>query len=203
MQELKLIVEGPYAILAIKAMAKANLGEVLESINLGLRLLSGKLDFSLSVNEFYALSFYLANCEIPDKWRFSNKDKALIERLIELVIVTSRDDFNEMIVYVNGLDLCLSANKINLLIFDGNDQSSLIQHLYDRMPIHKTCDLAFKGQDILQMGLLQDARMIGRLIDDITYQVITLQLPNDYDAIHHYVQQRLDNINDSGEKNGK
>ncbi len=203
MQELKQVIEGPYATKAVKLMADSGLGDVFPELRCGLDLLVKRDEIKLSADEFYTLGFYLDGGGIPDGWRFSNRDKTAINRLIDLIHATAHDQFNEMIIYVNGLELCLQANNINQILYPGNDQSDLIKTLYGRMPIHKTCDLAFKGQDMLGLGMLKDARIIGGLIDDITYQVITLQMPNSYIEIKKFVEKKLESMDFKGEDDGK
>jgi len=202
MQELKLILASKHVLKALKSMQKAEMGSVLIPLSKGFEWVNNVSSYQLSGHEFYALSFYLHNGEIPDEWRFSNHDRTIIERLINLVTVTKDDPFNEMLVYVNGLELSLMANRINFALNPKYDQSELITKLYHQMPIHKTCDLAFKGQDILSLDLLKDARDIGDLIDDITYQVITLQLPNTYESIKDYVTNKLKNGSTTGAEHG-
>jgi tRNA nucleotidyltransferase (CCA-adding enzyme) len=203
MQELKQVIEGNYATKAIKLMAGSGFGDVFPELKSGLDLLVKRDVIRLSAHEFYALGFYLDGGGIPDGWRFSNRDKNAINRLIDLIHVTSHDQFNELIIYVNGLELCLQANNLNQILYPGNDQSERIKTLYESMPIHKTCDLAFKGQDMLDLGLLKDARVIGGLIDDITYQVITLQMPNSYIEIKKFVENKLESMDFMGEDDGK
>jgi len=78
------------------------------------------------------------------------------------------------------------------LLREDNDQSQLIMDIYQKLPIRKTCDLKFKGQDILELTSLRNAEIIGEVIDDITYQVITGQLPNEYIPLKKYTLNLLE-----------
>ncbi len=203
MQELKLILSGKHVLKALKLMHKAEIESVLKPMMSGLVWIEHQTEYHLSYLEFFALSFYLNNREFPEEWRFSNHDRTIIERLMDLVTVTQNEPFNELLVYVNGLELSLMANRISNALDPTRDQSILINKLYQQMPIHKTCDLSFKGQDILMLELVKDARIIGDLIDDITYQVITLQIPNTYEAIKDFVINKLKNGTTTGANHGK
>ena len=98
-----------------------------------------------------------------------------------------------MIIYRLGKDIPLMANNVSRLINPDNDQEALIVNIYKSLPIYKTCDLKFKGQDILELTTLKNAEVIGDMIDDITYQVITNRLNNNYDDIKSYVMSLLEN----------
>lgn len=185
-QELKKIIEYPYALKALKELNKAGVTDTLIELKEGIKFISKQIDFSLSILEFFALCFYLHEEEISDLWRFSNKEKSIINRIIELVTVTQNDSFNELILYSNGLDLCLFADHVNVVLNKDNQQTKRLLEMYQKMPIHKTCDLAFKGQDILELTTLKNAKIIGNIIDDLTYQVITLQIRNDYHELKEY-----------------
>lgn len=190
-QELKLIFSGEHAQKAIRLMYLAGIGEVFNEFSKSLELLSLNSTNEISFLDFMALSQFLSQNSLSESWRLSNKEYQIIDSLSDIMLVTQEDHFNELMVYSRGLEMCLSANHLNRLIKPANDQESLINSLYAKMPIHKTCDLAFKGQDILELKLLDDARLIGDLIDDITDQIITLKLDNDYQAIRNYVTTKL------------
>ena len=190
-QELKLIFSGEHAQKAILLMYLAGIGEVFNEFSKSLELLSLNSTNEISFLDFMALSQFLSQNSLSESWRLSNKEYQIIGSLSDIMLVTQEDHFNELMVYSRGLEMCLSANHLNRLIKPANDQESLINSLYAKMPIHKTCDLAFKGQDILELKLLDDARLIGDLIDDITDQIITLKLDNDYQAIRNYVTTKL------------
>lgn len=190
-QEMKLLFSGSYHLKALRLMHLAGIGDVFTEFKQSLELLYRQENIEISFIEFMALSGFLSKTDLSQVWRLSNRELQMISELIDLLTVTQEDHFNELMVYSRGIDNCLSANTLNMIINPNNDQSSLIKSLFQKMPIHKTCDLAFKGQDILELKLLSDARLIGDLIDDITYQVITLNLDNDYQTIKQYVVNKL------------
>ena len=84
------------------------------------------------------------------------------------------------------------ANSVNVLLNPVNNQEDLILKIDNSLPIHKTCDLKFKGQDIMELTTLQNAEIIGDIIDDITYQVITNKLKNDYDDIKKFTMELME-----------
>ena len=193
LQEFKNIFNNTYQNKAIALLEQANISLAFPELKKGLELLVSRGEFRMNYLEFFAMNYYLYNKAIPGNWRFSNKEKAIIEKIIELLEVTQNDSYNEMIVYRLGKDIPLMANNVQRLLNPANDQEKLIETIYEELPIKKTCDLKFKGQDILELTTINNAEIIGDIIDDITYQVITKQLKNDYNEIKDYTMKILEN----------
>ena len=190
--ELKKVFSGEHYRKAVLLMTETNIGEAYPELKQGLFKLSKIDNYNINFLEFVALCFYFYESDIPDTWRFSNKERTIIDKIIELVNVMENDKYNEMIIYRLGKEIPLMANSVSRIINQDNDQSKLINIIYNNLPIYKTCDLKFKGQDILELTTLRNAEIIGEIIDDITYEVITNKLPNDYDAIKDFTMQLLE-----------
>ncbi len=191
LSELRKICAYPHSQKALKLLEKANINNSFPEFAKAFKLISNTDIINLNYLELFALSFYLEEIDIPSHWRFSNKEKAIINKIIELISVTEKDYFNEMIIYRLGKDIPLMTNSVNRVINPENDQEELITKIYDELPIYKTCDLVFKGQDILELTTLRNAEIIGDIIDDITYQVITKQLANNYDDIKSFTMDLM------------
>jgi tRNA nucleotidyltransferase (CCA-adding enzyme) len=193
LMELRKIFAYPSSQKAIKLLRKSGIKMVFPEFGKALDILNDRENFDLNYLEFFALCFYLDEIIVPDYWRFSNKEKAIIEKIIELINVTENDKFNEMIIYRLGKDIPLMANSVNIVLNPNNNQEDLILSIDESLPIHKTCDLKFKGQDILRLTTLRNAEIIGDIIDDITYQVITNNLKNDYEKIKKFTMKLMEN----------
>ncbi len=196
LMELRKICAYPYAQKALSLLEKSHFSNVFTEFDKALKLLSKTEDYRISYLELIALGLILEDIDLPDYWKLSNKEIAIIDKMIELHAVTQADSFNEMIIYRLGKDIPLMTNSVNKLMNPDNDQEALINDIYDNLPIHKTCDLAFKGQDILELTTLRNAELIGDIIDDITYMVITHQLNNNYDDIKKYTLELMENTYD-------
>jgi len=192
MVEMKKTFQNPFYLDALRLMKQANIEVAFPELKEGIDLICESESITLNYLEFYSLCFYMHNQEIPDYWRFSNKERTKISKIMELVSVTDNDVYNEMIIYSLGREIPLMANRVSTIINPNNNQESLIQKIYQELPIHKTCDLVFKGQDVLELTELKNAEIIGEIIDDITYQVITKQLPNDYQKLKAYTLHLLE-----------
>ncbi len=190
--EMRKILDGKHALSALQLLVQSGFGSIYPELNQGLALIAKQMDFQLNSLEFFALCFFLNDQKIPETWRFSKKEKAIMEKIMELVDVMQDDVYNEMIIYRLGKDIPLMANQISVMLDPKNDQAREISQIYDNLPIYKTCDLVFKGQDILELTTLRNAEIIGDIIDDITYQVITNQLPNEYEALKRYTLELME-----------
>ncbi len=186
LSELKKIIAYPHYKKALSMLYTSKLHKVFPELEIGLELLNNLESYKLNFLEYFALCIFSSNQDIPQTWRFSNKEKAYINKIIELISVTENDNYNEMIIYRLGKDISLMANNVSRLINPSNDQENLINNIYDNLSIYKTCDLKFKGQDILELTTLRNAEIIGKIIDDITYQIITKNLKNNYEDIKNY-----------------
>ena len=188
-QEFSKLIHYPYYQKAFQMLAKTHVIDSIPDLSEGITFLSTHAFENMSDLHFYSLCFYLhIDCNF-DNWKFSNKQKLTIQNIINLIEVTRDDSFNELLIYSYGLETCLVANDINKVLNPNNDQSKYIKSVFDGLPIHKTCDLKFKGQDILELTELKNAFEIGEIIDDLVYKIITNELQNDYDILKQYTMK--------------
>lgn len=190
MVELSKIFTGPFRNKALTYMIETGLSKELYGIENGISYIE-TLDMELYPLEAFIICFILG--DIADEWKFSNKEKNIAQKVIELHEVTKEDVFNVFIVYVNKLEICLLTNKINVAL-GYKDQEALIRSIYDALPIHDVCDLKFKGQDILWLTQLRKKSWIGNIVDDLKYQVIMGLLPNEYEPLKEYALQKVEEL---------
>ncbi len=193
-QEMRKIFNNKFNKRAIAYFNKIGLSTVFPEFAKSLKIYT-ETDVELDFTQFFALSLYLIEEDIPDNWRFSNKEKALIDKYIELIEVTENDYYNPMIIYRLGKEIPLKANKISQAINISNNQEDLIERIYQDLPIKKTCDLKFKGQDILELTDIKNAEIIGEIIDELEYQVINKQVKNDYQELKALADRIMENLN--------
>jgi tRNA nucleotidyltransferase (CCA-adding enzyme) len=192
-QEMKKIFNNPCDKEATFYLEKIDIDQVFPEFKKALKIYNSS-EKTLDFLQFFALALYLSDQEIPDYWRFSNKEKAVINKYIELVEVTKNDYFNPMIIYRLGKEISLKANQVSQVIDKNNDQEKLINAIYDNLPIHKTCELKFKGQDILELTDIKNAEIIGEIIDELEYQVINKQIENDYEQLKAVADRLMENL---------
>lgn len=190
MQELEKIITGPYRNKALAYMIQTTVDTVLYGLEQGIQYCQ-RLDAKLEILEFYIISFILN--DIDDVWRFSNHDKRLIYQVITLHEVTKEEPFNKYILFSNKLQPCLLTNHINVLLGYHNQEVE-IQTMWNEMPVKDVCDLAFKGQDILELTSLKKRSVIGLVIDDLLFQVIMGIMPNEYEPLKTFAFKRIQEL---------
>jgi len=193
MQELDKIVRTDHRKEALQAMIDTGVHEELYGLAQGIEY-AATLNQDLEPLELFILSFILN--DIDDVWRFSNRDLRLIHQVLNLHEVTKQDQFNTFILFSNKLEPCLITNRMNVLL-GYPDQEQHILELWNNMPVKDVCDLAFKGQDILELTTLKTRSVIGLVIDDLLEQVLLGNLPNDYDTLKPFALQRVEQLQKS------
>ncbi len=190
MVELNKIFRGKYRNKALKYMIETGIDKELYGISEGLSFISN-LDIELEPLEAFIICFIFN--DIEDEWRFSNKHYRLIDQILLLQEVTKDDVFNKFIVYVNGLDACLLSNKLSVIL-GYKDQEEFIRKLERELPIKDVCDLEFKGQDILWLTTLKKKSVIGKVVDDLKFNVIMGYMPNEYDVLKEYALKKVEEL---------
>lgn len=190
MVELDKIFSGPFRNKALLYMKETKFDEELYGIHQGLQYIQ-TIEEPLSSIETFIICFIKG--EWDNIWRFSNKQGRLIKQVINLHEVTKEDVFNEFIVFVNSQEICLLVNKINVLL-GYPDQEDLIQQIGNNLVVKDVCDLAFKGQDILQLTTLKKRSIIALVIDDLLYNVIMRIMPNEYETLKEFALKRVEEL---------
>ncbi len=190
MTELEKIFEGAYRTKAIQYMLESKVSEELFGIEKGLEALQ-TIDVKLDPLEAFIICF--AKSEFSEKWRFSNKNFRIIEATLNLHDVTKDNEFNKFILFSNGLEICLRTNRINVLL-GYHDQEEALRKMYQEMPVHDVCDLAYKGQHILEDTNLRQRSIIGLVIDELLYNVIMGILPNDYEVLKEFSLKKISQL---------
>jgi tRNA nucleotidyltransferase (CCA-adding enzyme) len=184
---------------AFKHLLNTTIAKYLYGLEKGLKFLVEKKRQDLSPIEVYMVCFIVDYFD--DVWRFSNQQKRLIDKVMQLHLITREDTFNTMMVFSHGIKLCSLVNKINVIL-GYDDQTKRLAHIDDAMPIKDVCDLAFKGQDIMQLTALKSHRLIGLVIDDLLEQVLYGRLTNQYDVLKAHALKKINKLNkELGENN--
>lgn len=149
----------------------------------------------LNFIEFMTLSLFLSKSPLPDYWRFSNKDKLMINKVVRLLEITKSVHFNSLLVYQAGLKESLMANKIHQVIIPMNNQEESINKIYQRLPIYKKSDLHFKGDDDIFINNLNNQEIIGEILDELELLVVNRHLENNHETLREYVRKLLERLN--------
>ncbi len=186
-QEMKKIMNGKYILKALTYVTKLNID--IPDLRSGIDyLVENKKE--CNIDELFVLSYKL-NEEVSELWKISNSLKTKYNNAMVLATCCEDGMYNSLHVYSNKAEVCLLANSVNVLMGFENKEE-LICEIDKKLPIHKTCDLVFKGQDVMAMTPKEPDEWLGDLIDDIKFLVINGDLANSYIDIKEYVINRFE-----------
>jgi tRNA nucleotidyltransferase (CCA-adding enzyme) len=191
--ELEDIFSNPYQKQATYYMDKIQLGKVFIELEKGITSYN-QSTISLDLNEFFALCLHLEKVDIPDYWRFSNRDKLLIFKLIHVLVVTHNCHYNPSLVYKLGLEICLTANRITQVFMPYCNQEEAIKHIYQTLPIKSRDQLKINGHDIKNLQTINNEEVIGDILEEIEFQVINHNLENEFEELINYAKKLMERL---------
>jgi tRNA nucleotidyltransferase (CCA-adding enzyme) len=190
MVEISKIFKGKHRQKAVQYLVKSKLHEELFGLQKGMEYIQ-HIETEVKPLEAFMISFILD--EFNETWKFSNTNRRVIEKVMQLHEVTKEGIWNKFIVFSNKKDICLLTNRINVFL-GYKDQSDLINEIDDGLIVKDVCGLAFKGQDILQLTTLKKRSVIALVIDDLLFNVIMEIMPNDYDILKEFALKRVEEL---------
>jgi tRNA nucleotidyltransferase (CCA-adding enzyme) len=194
LDELKTMFKGPYVSVALQEMRSCQIDDVFLEWSEGIRVFAAAPNLHPEPETFFAVSFLRAGGTIPENWRFSNREKGRILRLIDLIQVTEQEAFTPMLLYCYGLELCLQAELANAAMQHRTPRTEAIRTRYEALPIRRTCDLVFKGDDILQQTGVKNARIIGQVIEEMIDAVLNGAIPNERTPLAEFALRRIETL---------
>ena len=192
-QELEELFLNPYQKSATLYMETIEFSSVFSEFDKSLKIYN-KSEIKLNFLEFMALSIYLDDSDIPEYWRFSNKDKLFIYKLSHLLKATTNSRFNASLLYKLGLELSLSANKIKQVIKKEDNQEELIKSIYNNLPITRREQLQINGNDILNAKKINNEEIIGEIIEELEFQVINKLIDNEKETLLQYAKNLMERL---------
>jgi tRNA nucleotidyltransferase (CCA-adding enzyme) len=193
LSELEEIFSSPYNKSAVSYMEIIGFKEVFDEFASGIQVYLDS-EYSLDFSQFFAMNLFLLKKEIPEFWKFSNKDKLLIYKYVHILNTIKNTRFNPLILYKCGLNVSLQANEILRVLNKDNDQKELIIKLFNELPIKKREELAINGHDILGLQDINNEEIIGKVIDEIESQVVLGHLKNETTILKEYAKQLLERL---------
>ena len=188
--ELKKIINGQAAKKAVKLLVSTNVYKYLPSLRKGCVKLAKKYA-KIDYEEFLLLCFVL-NDNLNEDYLDYVDNIEMFKKTYNLILTNPKCKFDTLTLFSYGLDSCLSAHKINRILGKSHSSDKNIRRAYNALIIKKTCDLEFKGEDILEICKGQSAQYIQVLVDNIIYKVLTREIPNEYEAIKAYCLSELE-----------
>jgi len=187
--EMKEIISGDYSKRGIRLLVESKLYKRMPLFKCEIRRLYKRFKKE-SIDEFL-INVMVKNGEIDYTLLKVADNEEFVKNTVNLAIANPKAEYDVLTLFRNGLDVCLAANKANRLWKKSKNKTKKIIKAYKELPIKKTCDLAFKGQDILEVTKDDGGKYLEQLIDDIQAGVLLGELLNEYEAIRVFVYRRL------------
>lgn len=184
--ELEKLINSKYLTKGIDYLIEANIAPYLLEFKNGIYLVKEKNIKSLNWEEFLMLCFYNSLDNLVN-YNFKTELSSKIRTAITLAKDNPKNEYSIQLLFEYGLEMILTANRLNHLVNAAKDLSEDITSLYNKLPIYKTSDLAIKGQDIID---IVDNKNIGDILKNIQKLVLTGKLINEKQSILKYIKKR-------------
>ncbi|MDD3171785.1 MAG: hypothetical protein PHO86_05640 [Bacilli bacterium] len=180
-EELKHIINGPNFRKALAYIVDSNAYRRIPILGVEFKRLNKKYHEE-NLETILGCAF-VQNKGIDETFITMSKDVNTLKKVVDLALVTPKSQYDTLLLFNYGLEVCQQANYINVLLGNAKRKSRKIRKEYSLLPIKKVCDLAFKGEDILKLTNNLNGPYIQEVMDEIIYKILFNELPNDYDAI--------------------
>ena len=185
--ELEKLINSKYQNIGIKYLIECNIALYLGDFKDAIYLCYEKQFKHIDWVEFLGISYYKNPDDLVDIHLKTNISST-VRNAILLAKEISKNEFNRMIIFEQGLQVCLIANNLNVMIHNCKDNSALIIKENNALVIHSMSNLAIKGQDILENIELRDNRMISEILKEVMRLVILEKLENNKQCIIKYIK---------------
>lgn len=198
---VKDILTGPYYKKAFKYLIKLGIYKYLKGYKYSLKRLKDGYDNinKLDYDKMLATNM-IKHKKYMEALGGSAFDEAGLMRIVNLGVSNPRGDYDQLTLYSYTLVELVKANQINNSIGRSRLKTKEITRRYDELPIKKTCDLAFKGEDIIQLVYERTGKNyngspeLTDMVDAIIYSVINYELPNTKEDIRQFVLNNIESI---------
>ena len=187
--KLRSILKGKFAKRAIYLLIVTNLYKYLFPFEKGIKAINNnyeKVDFE----EFLLLSF-IQNGKLDESFAKYINNFELFKKTYYLAIAQKKCNYDSLVLFSNGLNVCLEANFLNYILGKSRLKTKKIQKAFDMLPITSHCKIAYKGDEILRITGGLDARIIEEIQDGIILKILNHQLDNNYKDIEVEVIKAL------------
>lgn len=187
MTEIIKMLKGTHAKRAIHAMITTQVHTVLPGLKKGMIHINTMQDIPF-VDPFFTLCFTLHG-SIPDAWPFSNKHRHRYQMASQLA--NRYDTFDAEALYTFGLDLCLLANKVNVMLKRSRNQRTKIESDFQNLPIQSELDLKLRAPDLMRLTGKKAGAWLKDIQKEMVLAILAGRLENEKEALERFVHERI------------
>ena len=199
-RELLKIFEAPFGRKAIHEMVELKTFKYLKHYRKGMTYIY-KYYKKLSTIEKLTLCYSLCE-EIPENTSFDKTTLNKIQTLYKVVEATknysksSKESISEMDIFNYGLELVLSAVKINYYIRDDYPKLfAKVKKMDKNLPIHQVSELNFNGKDVVLLNHGVAGPYVKTVIDQLVNEVVLGKVHNEYSELKVRALEIIDAMN--------
>lgn len=184
-KDLKKVFEGPYARKAITMINKTNVENNIPSLKKVFHRLG--MHYKKITFEEALLMAFVSEGKIDDRYREVIDNYTRFVSIFTLACANKKAIYDSMTLFGHGVDICVEANRINYLLGKCSKKDKKIKKKWDKLPIKKYCDLAYKGEDIMKIIDESDYPRINDVLDEVVLAILNKQITNNRSDIEKLV----------------
>ncbi len=189
-RELAIIVEGKYAKRAINILYKTKIYKKLALFKNDIKRLHD--NYRKEDGETFLATALVRAKNYNEEVGSVLASEYNFHMLVNLAITNPKGNYDVFTLFSNGESACIKANYINYILGRSKKKTGKIEKAYRELPVKKVCDLAFKGEDMLKLGLTTDGNFMEMVLDEILEKILNNEMANEYEVIKTYVEKRLE-----------
>ena len=186
--EIEKMINSQYPKIGIKYLIESNIAPYLGELKKPIYLMNEKKIDHLNWIDFLAIA-YFDNLDKLQNIHLKSNVSSIIRDSIVLAKKITQNDFDRLILFEYGLQVCLVANNLNVNLFGAKDKADYLRNEHELMPIHSMSDLAIKGHDVLENIVIKNNRQISEILKEIMRLVIIEKLDNCKECIIKYIKK--------------
>lgn len=174
---------------AIRLLVSAKIHKYIPSLTKGLARLAYRFK-KISFEELLLMSFVL-NKEIDPKYYEYIENIDTFKKIFHLALSNPKAKYDELIMFNNGIDVCLEANFINYMVGKCGLKSKAIKKAFSALKISGLSDLKIDANEIMRITNVRDSDIINAILKEACMLVLEDKLNNDYNSLQSFVLRSL------------
>lgn len=186
--ELEKLINSKFQSIGINYLIETNIAFYLGDFKNAIFLIKEKSISDITWDEFVAISYY-EDLDGLNLVHLKNNLTNHIKSAIKLTKELKKNKFERIHLFEYGLNVCMLANRINVLLFGYKDNSKQIAEEYQKLPIYSLSELKINGNDILENIDIKDKREISGILQEVKRLVLLEKLTNEKECILKYIKR--------------
>ncbi len=178
-EKMFILFDSKYGKKALKKMMKLKVADELRGYSKGIPFVMKNFN-KLSTEEMFALCYYLHG-EIPLNTSFDRVMLIKIKTILKTLQEVGSDPISRMHILHYGAEILVSVDKIRSMVNpEIKSDVKNIEKLGRSMPISSVSDMAFKGNDLIELSGGQTGPYVSEVVEALREKVVLGEVKNEY-----------------------